>query len=62
MVALNIYDEKEIDTSSTFIREKISDAIKGYLIKHWDECVVTEKLPFTVNGVEMESTLFKIHL
>lgn len=62
MVALNIYEEKEIDTSSTFIREKVSESIKRYVLEQWEECVETERLLFTDNGIEMESTLFKVHL
>jgi hypothetical protein len=39
MVGIKIYDNKEIDTSSIEIKEKVSTAIADYVKEHWDECV-----------------------
>lgn len=62
MVCINIYDDTPIDTSSSIVREKVSEAIKKYILENWDKCVNTETQLFTEDGAEKESTSFKIHL
>jgi hypothetical protein len=44
MVGIKIFDNKEIDTSSVEIKEKVSTAIADYVKEHWNECVkITEQ-------------------
>lgn len=43
MVGASICDYKEIDTNSSEIKELVSNSIKEYIIKNWDECVFIEK-------------------
>ena len=43
MVGFSIYDNKEIDTNSLEFKEVVSDSVKQYIIKNWDQCVYIEK-------------------
>ena len=44
MVGASVYDDKEIDTTSLEFKEMVSDSIKQYIIKNWDQCVQVKKL------------------
>lgn len=48
MVGIGLYDEKEIDTSSDKLKEKVSNAITKYVIDNWD--AVTEFEQNKING------------
>lgn len=48
MVDIGLYDEKEIDTSSDELKEKVSNAITKYIIDNWD--AVTEFEQNKING------------
>lgn len=43
MVEIKLYDEKEIDTSSIEIREKVSKSITNYIKNNWDTLVKIDK-------------------
>ena len=43
MVEIKLYDEKEIDTSSIEIREKVSESITNYIKNNWDALVKIDK-------------------
>ena len=43
MVEIKLYDEKEIDTSSIEIREKVSESITNYIKNNWDTLVKIDK-------------------
>lgn len=46
MVDIGLYDEKEIDTSSDGLKEKVSDAIAKYVIDNWDSVTEFEQNKF----------------
>lgn len=48
MLNIGLYDEKEIDTSSNELKEKVSNAIAKYVIDNWDS--VTEFEQNKING------------
>ena len=39
MVGIKIWDEEEIDISSSVIKEKLIQSISTYLLEHWNDCV-----------------------
>lgn len=43
MVGASVFDDKEIDTTSLEFKEMVSDSIKQYIIKNWDQCIHIEK-------------------
>lgn len=43
MVDIGLYDEKEIDTSSDELKEKVSNAIARYVIVNWDSVAEFEQ-------------------
>lgn len=46
MVDIGLYDEKEIDTSSDELKEKVSNAIARYVIDNWDTVTEFEQNKF----------------
>lgn len=38
---IKVWDNSPIDTSSTEIKNKISQSVSNYILDHWDECVHT---------------------
>lgn len=43
MVAINVYDEEKIDTSSTAFRERIADSVRNMVLRDWDKIVQLEE-------------------
>lgn len=43
MVQISVWNETDIDTFSNETKEKVSNAIKEYIINNWEECVSIEK-------------------
>ena len=43
MLSINIYDDKEIDTDSEFLKDKICEAVSAYIKGNWNKCVNYEK-------------------
>lgn len=39
MVAIKLWDNKTIDTSSDKIKEDVSKSVTNYILNHWNECV-----------------------
>ena len=39
MVAIKLWDNKAIDTSSDKIKEDVSKSVTNYILNHWNECV-----------------------
>ena len=39
MVAVKLWDNKAIDTSSDKIKEDVSKGVTNYILNHWNECV-----------------------
>ena len=39
MVAVKLWDNKAIDTSSDKIKEDVSKSVTNYILNHWNECV-----------------------
>ena len=59
MVNISLWSKKEIDTNSFITKRKVSNAIKKYIIKNWNECVNIEKR-LEKDGIW--TTLFNIEL
>lgn len=36
---IKVWDNSPIDTSSTEIKNKISQSVSNYILNHWDKCV-----------------------
>ena len=43
MLGASVHNNKEIDTNSLEFKEMVSDSIKQYIIKNWDQCVHVEE-------------------
>lgn len=43
MVQISVWNENNIDTSSEETKEKVSNAIKEYIVNNWEKCVLVEK-------------------
>lgn len=41
MAVIKVWDDVPIDTSSTEVKNKVSQSISNYVLDHWDECVHT---------------------
>ena len=41
MVAVKLWDNKIIDTSSDKVKEYVSKGVTNYILNHWNECVKT---------------------
>lgn len=41
ITTIKVWDNTPIDTSSTEIKNKISQSISDYILNHWSECVHT---------------------
>lgn len=39
MIKIKVWDNKEIDTLSDEIKDKVSQSIADYVLKHWDKSV-----------------------
>lgn len=39
ITTIKVWDNAPIDTSSTEIKNKVSQSISDYILNHWDECV-----------------------
>lgn len=39
ILIIKVWDNTHIDTSSTEIKNKVTQSISDYILNHWDECV-----------------------
>lgn len=43
MIQISVWNENNIDTSSNETKEKVSNAVKEYILEHWNECIKIDK-------------------
>ena len=43
MIGINVYDEKEINTSSEYFKMKVANSVRDMVLRDWDKIVQLEE-------------------